>query len=552
MWKNLKQILMEQGMVKENDMIKCDAIKKLLDNNDEDYFIYFGLISEEVLCNTLSKTLSIEIVDIKKKRIPQQVIDVVPSWVVFKYSIMPFYLDKDSIYIACGNPIKNEFIQEIRFVMKKKLKVFIALKSDIMWCVNNYYGKSNFSCAISQLQKETSIKKTKNKIYQEEMIVKEAPAVKVVNYIIREAINERASDIHFEPYEGKCRIRYRIDGNMKEIMDIPKSGYGSLCSRVKIMAGINIVENRIPQEGKIYKDIYDFRVSTIPTINGEKIVIRILYKNNYFNSLKEIGFDSDSENLLKEMLKCSQGMLLICGPTGSGKTSTLYAILNYMNRSDINIVTIEDPVEYVLYGINQINVNSNANLTFANGLRSLLRQDPDVIMVGEIRDEETAQIAVRASMTGHMVMSTIHTNDAAGAITRLMDMEVPTYLLADSLTTVISQRLVKKICPFCKEKYYPCQEEIKHYGLPKNFTSCYGKGCIKCGNTGYLGRTICYEMIVMDKESKRIIKQEDGVNMLRKYNYDKGNISIQKKCIELIYKGVTTFEELKRLSLFNT
>lgn len=551
MWKNLKQILTEEGLIDEKDLDRCGSVKELKDNNDEDYFLYFSLISEENLCSILSKKLSIEKKEIKYMDISKEAIDAIPSWMVYKYSIMPLYIDDGSFHVASINPIKDDFTREIKFILKRQLKIYISTKSDIMFGINKYYTKSNVNTVITQLEQEISTKKNKAMLSEESLKFKESPAVKLVDYIIKDAINQRASDIHFEPYEEKCRVRYRTDGYMKNIMELPKNGYVSLCSRLKILSGINIVESRVPQEGKINKDMYDFRVSTIPTVNGEKMVIRILYKNNFYTSLKDVGFDDNTESLLKDILKCGQGMVLFCGPTGSGKTSTLYTLLNYINKPNINIVTIEDPVEYVLHGINQINVNASANLSFASGLRSVLRQDPDVIMIGEIRDEETAQIAVRAALTGHLVLSTVHTNDAVGALTRLIDMGIPKYLLGDSLTAVISQRLVKKICPNCKKEYSKSADELKFYKIPESFNASYGAGCSMCSNTGYFGRTVCYEMIVMDKYTKNTIKDPDYLDKIRKYNEKIGNPSIQDNCIKLINNGITTVEELKRLSLFN-
>lgn len=551
MWQDLKQLLIEEQVITEEEIKKCSSIKELKDNNDEDYFLYFGLISEEGLCNVLSRKLSIEIIDIKQEKLSLEIIESVPISMIYKYNILPFYMNEDALYIVCVNPMKNEFVKELKFIIKKQIKVFIALKSSVVYLINKYYAKSSVDNTIYQLEKQSATKNIGNSMNTDDLKVKESPAVRLVDYIIKEAINERASDIHFEPYGNKCRVRYRTDGYMKEVMNLPKDGYDSLCSRIKVMSGINIVENRIPQDGKINSDAYDFRVSTIPTVNGEKVVIRILYKNNFYNSLSEMGFDNNSENIIKNLLDCGRGMLLICGPTGSGKTSTLYTILNYINKKDINIVTIEDPVEYILYGINQINVNGKMNLTFASGLRSVLRQDPDVIMIGEIRDEETAQIAVRASITGHMVISTIHTNDAAGAITRLKDMGIPEYLLGDSLTAVISQRLVRKVCNNCKKQYYPSASEIKTYGLSPNFVSSYGSGCSKCNNTGYFGRTICYEMLIMDDYIREVLTDKDCLDKIRKYNRHIGNFTIQENCINLIKSGMTTLDELKRLALFS-
>lgn len=383
--------------------------------------------------------------------------------------------------------------------------------------------------------------------------INDSPNVKAVNNIITEGILKGASDIHIEPFKDTVLVRYRIDGLLNEVTNIPVSKYEAIIIRLKIMANMDIAEKRIPQDGKFELNIndkyYDFRVSIIPTINGEKIVIRILCKNEKILSLDSLGFDNNNINCIKRIINSSHGIVLITGPTGSGKTSTLYTMLNVLNHSDKNIVTIEDPVEYTIRGVNQINVNNKAGLTFANGLRSILRQDPDVIMIGEIRDEETAQIAVRAAITGHLVISTLHTNDAVNSIIRLIDMGVPNYLVADALVAVIGQRLVRKLCPICKVKHIASEFERKCFSLDDTETVFEAKGCPECNYTGYKGRTITFELMYIDDNQRKFINNKEHSDVLRNYSINNGMIPLKEYCLMLVKKGVTSLEEFRKYYL---
>ncbi len=374
------------------------------------------------------------------------------------------------------------------------------------------------------------------------------PAVRLVDSIIKEALPLRASDIHIEPFEKNVRVRYRIDGDLQNHTEFPIESYPSVCARLKIMAGINIAERRIPQDGRINMSVnnteYDLRVSTMPTVFGEKFVIRVLDKTSFKFTRDELGFTEKENALIDKMLSKPHGIILLTGPTGCGKSTTLYSFLKEVNDSNINIATVEDPVEYTMHGISQTQVNTKANMTFATALRSILRQDPDVIMIGEIRDEETAEIAVRSAITGHLVFSTLHTNDAPGAIIRLVDMGVKDYLVSDALVGVIAQRLVKKLCPVCKKEVTSSAEEMEILKANKPVKIFKSQGCPFCNHTGYKGRVAVHEVLYMNDVLKNAVIKEKNQEALRSVCKNNGMDSLWESCRDLVHKGITDIREL--------
>ena len=447
--------------------------------------------------------------------------------------LIAFKEDTDTLYVAIGKDLDVSIEEELKFISGKEIKFFYSPKDNIVNAINTYYCKHSVEKAMRTIETENNlyIKEERAEFVEEEKL-REFPVVKLTNSIINSAICKNASDIHLEPFQNHSLIRFRIDGIISEFESIPRTIYTHICARLKIMASINIAEKRIPQDGKIkyvYEDKnYDLRVSTLPTIYGEKIVIRILYKSERMKFLNSLGFCEKDVERIKTMVFNPHGIVLVTGPTGSGKTTTLYSMINTLNKKEKNITSIEDPVEYTLENVNQVNVNNKIGYSFAEGLRSILRQDPDVIMVGEIRDEETAEIAMRAAVTGHLVISTLHTNDAAEAILRLKDMGVPSYFINDALVGIIAQRLVRKICSYCKKSYYPSENERKHLKLELNDKLYKGDGCHKCGNTGYKGRTVVYEIINMKETKKDIVKVIETAEELRRYNLKK-DISLYKR-----------------------
>ncbi len=383
--------------------------------------------------------------------------------------------------------------------------------------------------------------------------IQNAPAVKLVDLLLNEAILYRASDIHIEPYEKSVRVRYRIDGSLVDRAKFTVESYPAICARLKILSGINIAERRIPQDGRINLTIqdtdYDFRVSTLPTVYGEKFAIRILDKSAFNFTRTELGFTEQENAVVDRILAHPYGIVLLTGPTGCGKSTTLYSFLKELNKDDVNIVTVEDPVEYTLHGINQTQVNTKANLTFAAALRSILRQDPNIIMIGEIRDEETAQIAIRAAITGHLVFSTLHTNDAPGSINRLIDMGVEPYLVADAVVGVITQRLVKRLCPQCKTAALTTPAEMAMLKLDKPVEIYHPNGCPFCNNTGYRGRTAVHEIMYMNDKLRNAINDKTYLENLRDLSVENGMVPLWNACCALVLDGVTSVNEL--MALFN-
>ena len=370
----------------------------------------------------------------------------------------------------------------------------------------------------------------------------------MVDSIIKGAVPYRASDIHIEPFEKVVKVRYRIDGDLQERAEFPINSYSAISARIKIMAGLDIAERRIPQDGRINMIIggkeFDFRVSSLPTVFGEKFVIRVLDKTSFRFTREDLGFNEKENVLIDKMLGRPHGIILLTGPTGCGKSTTLYSFLKEVNTSAVNIVTVEDPVEYMMTGINQTQVNTKANMTFSAALRSILRQDPDIIMIGEMRDEETAEIAVRAAITGHLVFSTLHTNDAPGAITRLEDMGVADYLVADALVGVIAQRLVKRLCPECKLKDKTNAKEMEMLGIPEPMTIYRPRGCQFCNNTGYKGRIAVHEIMYMNENMRSAVVREKNLEVLRGLARENGMVTLRNSCFELVEKGITSIQEL--------
>lgn len=486
-------------------------------------------------------------IDLESTPIDIEAIKIIPEKIAVENSIIAFKEERENLYIAVGSELKQSVIEELNFITNKVLKLFYADRYKIVNLINTYYCKYSAQKALKNVEKDSSKSIISNKIQGSVYVdnMQDVPIVKVVNYIINDAICKQASDIHIEPFEKYVLIRFRIDGIMHEFTKIPKDIYSLLSTRFKIMASMNITEKKMPQDGKIQysynNENYDFRVSTLPTFFGEKIVIRILHRSNKMNHLSALGFKNKDIDIINSMIHSHCGIILVTGPTGSGKTTTVYSMVNSLDKEKMNITSIEDPVEYMIENVNQVNVNPKLGFDFPQGLRTILRQDPDIIMLGEIRDEETAKIAIRAAITGHLVISTLHTNGALESISRLLDMGVKDYFIRDALIGIISQRLVRKICPFCKKTYYPSLSEKKELKIENEFKLYKGIGCSKCRNSGYKGRTIVYEMIDF-----RSIKRSMG-DKFEWHDFKDKFKSIDNDCKELIKSGITTYEEFLRL-----
>lgn len=490
-------------------------------------------------------------IELRYESINSEIINDIPENYARKHCLICFknYSNKLCVAIKECNDI-NMIIEELKFITEKDIEIFYSTEKDIDDAIDTYYHNYTSEKIINIINKQN----TNESVYEhiQESNIDESPAVKLVDSIISSAIYKKASDIHIEPFKEYVTLRYRVDGSLFKVSELPYSIYQSLCVRIKIITRMDITEKRIAQDGsivyKLNKTEYDLRVSTLPTVYGEKIVIRILYKSEAFNNLNSLGFRNEGLKTIRNMLKSSHGIILITGPTGSGKTTTLYAMLNEINDIEKNIITIENPVEYMINGINQVNVNYKAGITFASGLRSILRQDPDVIMIGEIRDEETAQIAVRAAITGHLVLATLHTNDSSGAIARLFDMGVPKYLIADSVVGIIAQRLIRKLCNNCK---MPNIQNEKSSPGKYNNKFDKGNGCEKCNFIGYSGRSVMYEILNMDSEIRKMIYSNCSSNQIQEYYFNGSNPTLLQYGLSIVNEGITTYEELSKIAYLN-
>jgi len=522
-----------------------------------------GFISEDDLGEALSVQLGVPYVrEISEDMVDKELVSRVPFNFAKKNKLIPLYSDDGTVTVAVADPLNMQPLDDVRLLLHKEIETIISRENEILDAINKYYH-TDIKAAEKMIEDMQEEERDSGEVYYIEEVTEDlldmaekAPIIKLVNLIIYQAVKQRASDIHIEAFEDEMRVRYRIDGVLYPRVSPPKQYQPSIISRVKIMAKLNIAERRLPQDGKIVIKVgdreVDIRVSIIPTTFGERIVLRLLDRASIFIGMEDLGLHEDTRDTLNKILKLSHGIVLVTGPTGSGKTTTLYAALAKINSDTVNIITIEDPVEYQLKGIGQIHVKPKIDLTFANGLRSILRQDPDIIMVGEIRDYETAEIATHAALTGHLVFSTIHTNDAAGAITRLVDMGVEPFLVSSSVAAIMAQRLVRVICPHCKEPYEPEPEALRELGLdgaklPEGVIY-RAKGCRKCLNTGYTGRSGIYELLLIDNEIRHMVLSSADANSIKMACVKKGMRTLRGDGAQKVIQGVTTIDEVLRIT----
>jgi type IV pilus assembly protein PilB len=476
---------------------------------------------------------------------------LVPREFALNNLVIPFHLNRNKLYVAMENINNEELIERLKLLTRREIIPCQGREKEIYKALQSFYEKVEVERTVETLQKTLGtelVEDISGNIYTSE--INSDLTVKLTDAIINRAINKIASDIHIEPQECEVRVRFRVDGQLIEALQLPNELHGAVVNRIKIMGAMDIAEKRIPQDGKAryrFEDKnFDLRISALPTLYGEKIVIRILYKSIQLSKLSNLGFSPQDNELINRALKHSHGIILITGPTGSGKSSTMYAMLSEINSSERNITTVEDPVEISMNGINQVNVNTKAGVTFAEGLKSILRQDPDIILLGEIRDEETAEIAVRAAITGHLVLSTLHTNDSISSINRLNEMKIPKYLLADAVVMIIAQRLVRKICTKCKKEYEVSDNERMILAF-KGKNLYRGEGCSECNGSGYLGRQAVCEILYLDNSMKELILKGEDYKLKDYQKKRKSNFLIDN-CRQLVLAGVTTFEEFLRLS----
>lgn len=553
--KRLGDILITAEKITPYQLQSALKTQKILGKKLGEVLIESGIVSEEDIIDAIVAQTGIKKIDLNNIQFDKKAIKIVPQNLCNKYNLIAFGFEEDKILVAMSDPLNIFAIDDISISTGLEVKTFIAPKKDIDKFVKINYSSEGVNKAAEELSKESLEAKNIAVDVEEVDDVKNAPVVKMIEYLFRNSVEMRASDIHIEPFEKEIRIRYRIDGELTTINTLGIESLAPLITRIKILANLNIAEKRIPQDGRIITKIgntdVDLRVSILPTVNGEKVVIRILNRDNYKLGKEHLGLSKENLKKLNNIISNPHGIVLVTGPTGSGKSTTLYTVLSELNSSNVNIITVEDPVEYTLDGINQVNVNTKAGLTFASGLRSILRQDPDIIMIGEIRDEETAQIAIKAAITGHLVLSTLHTNDAPSSITRLVDMGVEPYLVASSVVGVIAQRLVRKICPYCKEKYEASEYERKTLTGSSNGTlKLYkGKGCGHCNGTGYIGRIGVYEIMEVTREHRDIINKTRDSDILKDISIKHGMTTLEDECKKLVLNGTTTMQELATITL---
>ncbi len=519
--------------------------------------VNLGFVSEDDMLLALSSQLDLKYLKFSEfpKTIPSESYPTIKF--MKQYKFVPIGMDNGVIKIATADPMNEYVTDALKIFSKKPPEIFLSSEKDIMEAIEQYFGgnvqMTNIMEGMREEESETEGLELQEDVHHLRDMAFEAPIVKLVNMLITRAVEGRTSDIHIEPFENNVKVRYRIDGALTEVESLPKRIQPAVISRVKIMSRLNIAERRLPQDGRIKlrvsgRDI-DLRVSTIPTIYGESIVMRILDRGSALIVLDHLGFPAATQEKYENLITTPYGMLLVTGPTGSGKTTTLYASLNKINSDEKKIITVEDPIEYQIDGINQIQVKPQIGLTFASGLRHIVRQDPDVIMVGEIRDVETAEIAIHSALTGHLVFSTLHTNDAPGAVTRLLDMGIEGFLVSSSLIGVLAQRLVRVICSSCKEVYTPEQEVIDKAELDlSKVTAYHGTGCDECRNTGYRGRTGIFELMIVDGEIRRLILDKSSADIIRQKAVEKQMQVLRDSGWEKVGQGVTTIQEVLRVS----
>lgn len=552
--RRLGEILIDSGAINQKQLEHALNEQKSSGKRLGETLVALGYLTEKQILSTLEQQLGIKYVNLSEEKIEREAIAAVPLFLAERYNVVPVRKEDTRLYLAMSDPTNFYAIDDVRMVSGLEVWPLLAEAKDISLAINNNYGvQGRVESAVSKLKEDDA---GKTSVQDVEDKIDNAPIISIVNSLIQQAVRDRASDIHIEPQEDNLRVRFRVDGVMREIISFPKNTHAPILSRIKIMGDMDIAEKRLPQDGRINiqekgRQI-DIRVSTLPTILGEKVVMRILDKSAMTIALDELGFSERNFELYKDMITKSYGCVLVTGPTGSGKSTTLYSTLMHVNAPTKNIITVEDPVEYRIGGVNQVAVNNKAGLTFASGLRTILRQDPNIIMVGEVRDKETAEITINAALTGHLVFSTLHTNDSAGAITRLLDMGVEPFLVVSSVRGVIAQRLVRLICPHCKMEYTPepYSDERLYLGIGRDepVKLWKGEGCSRCNFTGYTGRMAIHEVLPIHEEMKAMIMNHVADNLVFEAGRKYGTTSMKEDGIEKVMQGKTTVSELLRVA----
>jgi general secretion pathway protein E/type IV pilus assembly protein PilB len=556
------EILENVGLVTREQAVTARSLAQEEDERIMDVLSREGVASKMDMLKALAAQFGMETITLQGMDIPREVLDMVPGDVVQRYKVVPVYRNENILTVALGDPLDVDTLDGLRYVLKTNVEGVVAPPEEIEKAIANYYGRAT-GAVEGMLQEITEGTLALPDEVQQQLVADEdvseadAPIIKLVSLIIMEAFRTRASDIHLEPMPKKFRVRYRIDGVLHEVDSPPKRLQSAIISRVKIMANMSIAEKRVPQDGRIQINVMgrdlDLRVSSIPTNHGESIVMRILDKSGIALGLPQLGFFADDQQVFERLIGLSDGIILVTGPTGSGKTTTLYACLNTINKPDRKIITVEDPVEYQMSGINQVQVRADIGMTFSAALRSILRQAPNIIMIGEIRDLETANIAVNASLTGHLVFSTLHTNDAPSAVTRLIDIGVKPFLVASSTRAIMAQRLVRRICEKCKEPMEAQESELRLLGPAANQLASaelfHGRGCADCQFTGYRGRMGIYEIFQIDDQVRNLVFEQVSSTELRVRARELGMRTLREDGLRKVVAGITTLAEVLRVTM---
>ena len=549
--KRLGDILVESGFLNATELAEVLSVQKETGKRLGEVIVESGLMSEFDILRAVSSQYNYPIIDLSGIDVDPKATALLTQKFCEDNVVFPIGFDGDSLVVAIDDPMNITIEDELQFQTGYQISLMLATHTSIIDAIKVHYGRENANKAAEELGTSLATDSIDDDNELTEA-VNSAPVVKLVNSMIDYAIRSGSSDIHIEPLEDRVRVRIRIDGVMQEVMSNPISAKDAITTRIKILGGMNIAEKRIPQDGRITTVIngedVDMRVSILPCVTGEKTVIRILAKNDANLNRKYLGISDRNNEMIDKMIKVPQGIVLISGPTGSGKTTTLYTLLSEKNTDEVNIITVEDPVEIRIPGLNQCQVNVKAGMTFASGLRSILRQDPDIILVGEIRDGETAEIAMRAAITGHLVFSTIHTNDAVSSINRLVDMGLEPYMVSSALVGVVSQRLVRRICTNCRESYDPDINDKQYLRLDDGQKLYRGKGCTDCNEKGYKGRIAIHEIVIITMKMKALLEKRASEDEMRALAVAEGTQMLQDSARDLVLEGITTVSELNRVA----
>lgn len=552
----LGDVLVNSGVITEEVLHKGLELQKASGNKLGETLVDAGLATEENIARALSNQLEYDMVDLQNITVDEEVLSLVPPNVLKKHRVFPFEYSSANmnvLRVAMSDPMDIDAMDDINIITNLQVEPVVATLGSIMLALDHYYSQAEVNSALEEYTREKESQETvQEDIYSED--VNNSPIVQLVRTMIEQAVRQRASDIHIEPMERQVRVRYRIDGALYEKASYSFRLLPAIVARIKIIGGMDIAEKRKPQDGRITQVVdrkeFDIRVSILPTVYGEKVVMRLTSKNALTRNKSQLGLKPEELKLFDHILKNPHGILLVTGPTGSGKSTTLYTALSELNKEDVNIITVEDPVEANIDGINQVQVNPKVNLTFATSLRSILRQDPDIIMIGEIRDQETASIAVQASITGHLVVSTLHTNSAASTITRLEDMGIEPYLIADATIGVIAQRLVRRLCPDCKKKKLANADELEMLlkDPDEKITIYEPCGCPKCDGTGFRGRIGVYEIMEITPQLKKVISKNGDADEIKELALKEGMKTLRMSATEYVLDGTTSVQEMMRVS----